>query len=84
MRTGEEYISSDQVDELLLVTMEQEREDDEVEFGESAGASEDASGAVSAERGGVEDRSERVQEGRERLGTVSGVCDEPSDPAATG
>jgi len=29
MRTSEEYISSDQVDELLLVTMEQEREDDD-------------------------------------------------------
>jgi len=29
MRTSEEYISSDQVDELLLITMEQEREDDD-------------------------------------------------------
>ncbi len=27
MRTSEEHIASDQVDELLLVTMEQERED---------------------------------------------------------
>ena len=60
MRTSEEHIASDQVDELLLVTMEQERQDHEGEFEEPAGASEVASGAVSAERGRVAYRSERV------------------------
>lgn len=74
----DELVGKDQVDELLLVTMQQEREDhggDQVE---------EATGAIRTDRGGVADRSERMQEGRERMGPVPGVPDEPSDTAATG